>query len=260
MQKKGKDPAFLMYSSDFLTGTHFLSDDQKGKFITLLCFQHQKGRLSEKHMQSICKAYDNDIYEMFTKDDDGLFYNERLEDEANKRKKHSQKQKENIMKRWNKDTNVLPDKQNDNTKVIPNVIPNDISNKQTGITTVIPLEDENENENENRDINRNRNETEIEIYPTFEDFWDLYDKKSGSRRKTEAKFKGLPHKIKLEIIDHLDLYIPSTPDKQFRKDPITYLNNEGWLQEIINQNKNESRNKNNTDYSELKALVQSANF
>ena len=56
-----KDPAFLFYSSDFLTGTMFLSDEQVGKFIRLLCVQHQKGRLSEKHMLSICKAYDSDI-------------------------------------------------------------------------------------------------------------------------------------------------------------------------------------------------------
>ena len=31
-----KDPAFLFYSSDFLTGTLLMSMEQKGKFITLL--------------------------------------------------------------------------------------------------------------------------------------------------------------------------------------------------------------------------------
>ena len=51
-----KDPAFLFYSSDFLTGTMFLSDEQTGRFIKLLCVQHQKGRLSEKHMLNIFKT------------------------------------------------------------------------------------------------------------------------------------------------------------------------------------------------------------
>ena len=45
-----KDPAFLFYSSDFLTGTMFMSDSQLGKYIKILCTQHQKGHLSEKDM------------------------------------------------------------------------------------------------------------------------------------------------------------------------------------------------------------------
>ena len=94
-----KDPAFLFYSSDFLTGTMFLSDEQTGRFIKLLCVQHQKGRLSEKHMLNICKTYDKDVFEMFTKDDKGLFYNERLEFEHNKRKSYSESRRSNRTKK-----------------------------------------------------------------------------------------------------------------------------------------------------------------
>ena len=32
---------------------------------------------------------------------------------------------------------------------------------------------------------------------------------------------------------HVQNYVDSTPDKQFRKDPTTYLNNECWNDEII---------------------------
>jgi len=42
-----KDPAFLFYSSDFLSGTFTLSNEHKGMYITLLCLQHQKGRLKK---------------------------------------------------------------------------------------------------------------------------------------------------------------------------------------------------------------------
>ena len=230
-----KDPAFLFYSSDFLTGTMFLSNEQVGKFIRLLCVQHQKGRLSEKHMLSICKAYDSEIFEMFLKDEEGLFYNERLEIEINKRKSHSEKQRANVMKRWNKDTNVIP-------------------NKQNGNTVVIPLEDENENENENENVIKNK----VEIYPTFEDFWELYDKKTGNKSLIKPKFDKLPQKIKEKIIDYLPNYLDSTPDKAYRKNPQTFLNNKSWEDEIITK-KNENRN-NGTDYTKLKALVQSANF
>lgn len=40
-----KDPAFLMYSNDWLEGTADLSPSEKGVYIDLLCYQHQKGNL-----------------------------------------------------------------------------------------------------------------------------------------------------------------------------------------------------------------------
>lgn len=40
-----KDPAFLMYSKDWLEGTADLMPEEKGVFIDLLCHQHQKGSL-----------------------------------------------------------------------------------------------------------------------------------------------------------------------------------------------------------------------
>lgn len=97
MQKEyeNKDPAFLFYSSDFLTGTMFMSDTQLGKYIKLLCTQHQKGHLSEKDMLKICKRYDKDIFEKFTKDDDGKYYNIRLEKEIEKRSAYSKSRANN---------------------------------------------------------------------------------------------------------------------------------------------------------------------
>lgn len=90
-----KDPAFLFYSSDFLTGTMFMSDSQLGKYIKILCTQHQKGHLSEKDMLKICKRYDKDIFEKFVKDNNGKYYNIRLESEIAKRKEYSKSRSDN---------------------------------------------------------------------------------------------------------------------------------------------------------------------
>jgi len=90
-----KDPAFLFYTSDFLTGTMLMSDEQVGKYIKLLCLQHQKGRLSEKHMLSICNTYDEDIYEKFEKDHNGYYYNIRLEEEIIRRNKYTESRRNN---------------------------------------------------------------------------------------------------------------------------------------------------------------------
>jgi uncharacterized protein YdaU (DUF1376 family) len=78
-----KDPAFLFYSSDFLTGTMLFSNEQVGKYIRLLCLQHQKGMLSEKDMLKICDTYDEDIWRKFIKTDAG-YYNQRLQEEQKK--------------------------------------------------------------------------------------------------------------------------------------------------------------------------------
>ena len=90
-----KDPAFLFYSSDFLTGTMFMSDSQLGKYIKILCTQHQKGHLSEKDMLKICKRYDKDIFEKFVKDESGKYYNIRLEKEIEKRSAYSKSRANN---------------------------------------------------------------------------------------------------------------------------------------------------------------------
>src|SRR5215217_4359701 len=83
-----KDPAFLFYTNDFSSGTQFFSDDQLGKYLRLLMAQHQHGHLSENQAIFISKSYDKDVMAKFKKDSQGLWYNERLETEINKRKNY----------------------------------------------------------------------------------------------------------------------------------------------------------------------------
>ncbi len=89
-----KDPAVLLYTSDFLSGTFTMSDEQVGRYIRLLCLQHQKGKLTEKDMQSICKGYDSDVYEKFDLID-GYYINKRMYEEAEKRSKFTESRRKN---------------------------------------------------------------------------------------------------------------------------------------------------------------------
>lgn len=77
----------------------------------------------------------------------------------------------------------------------------------------------------------------------FERFWHLYDKKV-ERTKCERLWAKLKKEDKEKIFERLPAYIQSTPDKQYRKNPSTYLNpnEKRWLDEII------PRNINNNDY------------
>jgi hypothetical protein len=76
-------------------------------------------------------------------------------------------------------------------------------------------------------------ETEVEtnVWPTFDDFWYKYDKKVD-RPKCELKWKKIKQADRENILSHLESYIPSTPEKEYRKNPLTYLNSQSWENEI----------------------------
>lgn len=66
----------------------------------------------------------------------------------------------------------------------------------------------------------------------FDNWWNLYDKKVGkeSCRKVWGRMKD---NEKVECLKNTPAYVQATPDKTFRKDPLTYLHRRGWEDEII---------------------------
>jgi hypothetical protein len=90
-----KDPAVLFYTSDFITGTLTMSDAQRGKYIILLCLQHQQGYLTEQDMLNICRTYDDKIFSKFDKDQLGYYYNLRMKYESEKRHKYCESRRKN---------------------------------------------------------------------------------------------------------------------------------------------------------------------
>lgn len=151
-----KDPAFLFYSSDFLSGTFTMSNEQIGIYIKLLCFQHQKGIITEKDMLKICNGYDEDIIAKFQKNELG-YYNARLKEEADKRSAYSESRRKNKMKK-------------------------DITEHTDNISTTYVTHMENENEDE--DIIENtivlKKEADFPQMPKPEDVMEIPDIKIGS--------------------------------------------------------------------------------
>lgn len=67
---------------------------------------------------------------------------------------------------------------------------------------------------------------------SFEQFWAAFAKKVG-RSKSSEKWAGLNPAEQAAILAHLPAYVAATPDKQFRKDPATYLHNRTWEDEEL---------------------------
>ena len=61
----------------------------------------------------------------------------------------------------------------------------------------------------------------------FDMFWNLYDKKVDVSRCKTA-FLNLTLEEMGEAIKKVKLYVESTPDKKYRKNPLTWINNKGW--------------------------------
>lgn len=97
-----KDPAILLYTSDFLTGCSDLTMEERGQYITMLCLQHQKGRLSQRTITLSIPNVSEYVLAKFDIDEEGNYYNKRLESEINKREAYAQSRRENIQKRWEK--------------------------------------------------------------------------------------------------------------------------------------------------------------
>lgn len=68
----------------------------------------------------------------------------------------------------------------------------------------------------------------------FNEFWDAYDKKVGCKTKIAKKWNELSLKVQNLIMDYLPRYKDANPEKKFRKNPESFLNNTTWEDEIIN--------------------------
>lgn len=97
-----KDPAVLFYTADFLIGTSDMTDAEVGQYIRLLCYQHQKGHISNDFLSGICGGNAGvKVLAKFLRDENGLLYNERMLFEIKKRSNYSDSQRLKAEKRWN---------------------------------------------------------------------------------------------------------------------------------------------------------------
>ena len=158
-----RDPAFLFYSSDFLTGCASLTMEERGQYISLLCLEHQLGRLSEKTIRLSVGSVSVDVMDKFQQDENGLFFNERLEIEIEKRSNFIDTRRNNGLK------GGRPKAENKKPNGLANGKPNAKPNAKANEKLI-------ENENVNEIINSIK---------------DLFDKKYLENNTTKVMFDKL---------------------------------------------------------------------
>ena len=185
------DPAILFYTSDFLTGTFTMTNEQVGMYVRLLCLQHQKGSLSEKDMINVCGTYVEEVFLKFKKNGD-KFYNERLREEAEKRKNFCESRRLSRQGSGNK---------------------KDIKKRTLNVRKSYDqrMENENEdvNENENRDINTNWETEKL----NFQNDWKFKEKFCRDKKIDMA---ALEQRLD-EFISDLELKEEYKPVKELKR-------------------------------------------
>jgi len=81
-----KDPAVLFYPSDIMMAFQTMTMEQRGRYITALCVQHNE-HLTTKELTSFIED-DKKLWAKFIQDDKGLWYNKRWEEEKDKRQRY----------------------------------------------------------------------------------------------------------------------------------------------------------------------------
>jgi len=230
-----KDPAFLFYSSDFLTGCSDLTMEERGFYITLMALQHQKGRLHKKTIWlslgyslvikfdefDIYKNIPSDVLKKFTIDDKGDFYNERLEQEINKRASYTDSRRANGSK------GGRPKKPKENH----------MDNLCESIEEAYKNLPENENGNINGDINNNQEIKKID-FEKIDPYMNPY--KTNFEKKYEEVIGQKPYLMNtdcnnlmgiLQSVDNFEQILPEalTKLKNLNFAEINFNPSANWL-------------------------------
>lgn len=212
---KNKDPAVLFYTSDFLSGCALMDMRERGQYITLLCLQRERGHMTMQEITRAVKKPSDEVLSKFRQDEEGKYYNHRMEQEIEKRDAHCQRQRENIAKRWNKE-NAHSGIPNGNTD---------------GNTTVLPLGNGNGNGNRKESVSISEKERKDD---KFDVFWKAYPRKIGKEdaRKAFAKVK-VPVETLLSAIEQQTRSEQWTRENgRFIPNPATWLNQGRWEDEL----------------------------
>lgn len=223
-----KDPAFLFYTSDFLTGTMFFSNEQVGIYIRLLCAQHQHGAMiEEKAFNSLVK--DDELLRSKFQKCDGGYYNERLLHEMSLRNKKSTNISSAMKEVWDKRK-----KESQKKGIESYNNPNKKQSKKHA--KLIGIEDENEIEVKDVSFGKSENLL-LKIKDFAVEIENSYSKIEAAARRNKTS----PDVIKSMIPDFVDVCITKSKDEDTWYNYCNYFSN--WLANEFSKQKKSTQTK-----------------
>ncbi len=180
-----KDPAFLMYSKDWVSGTADMMPDEKGVYIDLLCLQHLGDGLptDTRRLAKMVGISHDDFLRIWKivggkfSRENGKFFNKRMKKEVEKRRQFSEYQRKKANKRWE---NKEPEGSPGNAPAMPGDMPGDMPE------ACIRIENGNVNVNVSADVDENANRGE------------------SAERGGKRQSPGTTRKTQFEIQDFID--------------------------------------------------------
>ena len=218
---------YTFHPKDYMSKTNFLEPMEDLAYRRMLDYQylHESplpADIDEIAMLISMRTHSDSIAVVlryfFELTDDG-YINDRAEQEIAKYQEKSEKARKSANARWKKKT-PKANKDKGSSDVDANALRTD----SEGNANQEPLTTNHEPLTKSID---------------FEIFWDTYAKKVDTA-KCKAKWSKLSLSEQEAVMKHIPLYVASTPDKKFRKNPLTYLNGQCWLDEIATPQRNGS--------------------
>lgn len=211
----GKAPAFQFYANDFMDATSTWPAIAVGLYVRCLCKQWTNGSVPAD-LKTIARATHCDFAEVqeawplvgkkFIDQGDGTLKNKRLEEVRARQievsEERSKAGKAGAIARANVKANASTNAKQRKVK---------------------------EKEKVEREV---EGEVETLIWPTFKDWFDMYDKRRD-KDQCETEWAKLDQAMHELIYRHTEQYVKAQPDKLYRKDPIRYLKKKGWNDEVI---------------------------
>ena len=193
-------------------GTLGMTYDQKGRYVDLLCIQHQKGHIdADMFSQVLDGCLDGVVGKKFSVDDGGCYYNQRLETEIIKRKEYTAGRLKNLTGSAHMDDDM---------------------------DTHMEAHMEAHTKDINKDTDSDSNQGGISLSERrFDEFWSTYPKKIG-KKAAYASWKRVKVTEELHQTILAAIRLQKT-GAQWQKDngqyipnPATWLNQGRWDDEV----------------------------
>jgi len=242
-----KDPAFLFYSKDWLEGTAEMSPEEKGVYIDLLCYHHQRGSLPNdtKRLatmvglkQSQFKKSWTLLNTKFTTNSTGELINKKLISIGNERTLHSQMRKiigtfGSLLRSLNVNKSTYEKikklfNYKDFIEVADNLLSKELS---IWLTKNLPKASQTIEDGDAIGIEDKYNMSGFEV------FWKAYPKKKSKGDAEKWWIKNLPNN---SLVEQMILSIKKLKESDSWKNeggkyiphPSSWLNSKGWEDEI----------------------------